>query len=150
MTPARTLPHVRFDLPDPIPVGPRLARGWRITCYEAAGATIRLGRRSRGIDRLLGAAGVRHGAFVGAWNPLSRPHPESWNHTQLDRLRRLAGRAGIAFLEGAGHAARPPWAERHLLLLADWRRCAVLAQRFRQHAILLVRLRAPSRLRVLR
>lgn len=150
MTPARALPHVRFDAPAPLPVGPRLARGWRITRYEAAGEAIRLGRRSPGIDRLLAAAGVRHGAFVGAWNPLSRQRPRRWNDVMLARLRRLARRAGVTFHEGAGRAERPAWAEEHLLILADWRRCAVLARRFRQHAILLVRLRAPSRLRVLR
>ncbi|MBR0673189.1 DUF3293 domain-containing protein [Neoroseomonas soli] len=144
------LPHVRVLARDPLPVGPRLARGWRVTSYEAAGAAVRLGRRSPAIDRLLFAAGVRRGAFVGAWNPLSRLRPRRWNDAMLGRLRALARRAGMPFREGAGHAARPAWVEHHLLLLADRRRCAVLAHRFRQHAILLVRLRAPSRLIVLR
>lgn len=149
MTPA-ALPHVRFHLPDPAPVWPGLVRGWRLTRYEAAGEVIRLGRRSCGIDRLLAAAGVRHGAFVGAWNPCSRRRPEGWNHAALGRLRARARRAGIALHEGAGRADRPAWSEDHLLLLGDWRRAAVLARHFRQHAILLVRLRAASRLAVLR
>ena len=149
MTPP-ALPHVRFHVPDPMPVGRGLARGWRVTSFEAAGAAVRLGRRSCAIDRLLIAAGVRCGAFVGAWNPLSRLRPRRWNDAMLRRLRRLARRAGMPFREGAGRATRPAWAEEHLLLLADRRRCAVLARRFRQHAILLVRLRATSRLCVLR
>lgn len=144
------LPHVRFHLPAPMPVGPGLARGWRITAFEAAGAVARLGRRSRGTDRLLMAAGVREGAFVGAWNPLSRQRPEAWNKAMLDRLRGLVRRAGIPFHEGSGSAARPAWAEEHLLLCADLRRCAAFARRFRQHAVLVVRLRAAARLRVLR
>jgi hypothetical protein len=144
------LPHVRFHVPDPGPIGPGLARGWRMTDYGAAGAAIRLGRRSRGIDRLLAAAGRRSGAFVGAWNPLSRRRPKAWNMAMLDRLRALARRGGIAFHDGVGRAMRPAWAEEHLLLLGDERRCVVLARRFRQHAILLVRLRATSRLCVLR
>ena len=146
----RALPNVRVLTAAPLPVGPRLARGWRITAYEAAGAVARLGRGSRAIDALLAAARVRQGAFVGAWNPLSRMMPRRWNDRMLDRLRVLARRAGLRFLDGRGHAARPAWAEEHLLILGDLRPVIVLARRFRQHAVLRVRLRAPSRLLVLR
>ena len=150
MTTDLALPNVRVLTTAPLPVGPRLARGWRITAYEAAGAVARLGRRSRAVDALLAAARVRQAAFVGAWNPLSRAMPRRWNDRMLARLRGLARRAGLRFLEGRGHAARPAWAEEHLLILGDLRPVAVLARRFRQHAILRVRLRAPSRLLVLR
>jgi hypothetical protein len=68
----------------------------------------------------------------------------------LERLRGLARRAHLAFLEGRGSALRPAWCEQHLLLLGAWRRAAALARRFRQHAILRVRRGAPSRLLVLR
>lgn len=144
------LPHVRALTPAPVPVGPRLARGWRITAYEAAGAVARLGHRSCAVDALLAAARARQGAFIGAWNPLSRAMPRQWNDRMLGRLRRLARRAGLRFLEGRGHATRPAWQEEHLLILGDLRPVIVLARRFRQHAILRVRLRAPSRLLVLR
>lgn len=139
------LAHLRFLHPDPLPIPTRLARGWRITVYEAAGASVRLGRRSAAVDALLKAA--RQGAFIGAWNPMSRAMPRGWNDRALARLRRVAR---MPFAEGAGHAARPRWSEDHLLVLGDIRRIAVLARRFRQHAILRVRLRAPSRLLVLR
>ena len=56
----------------------------------------------------------------------------------------------IEFLFSGGQAARPPWCEHHLLMFGDLRRIVVLARRFRQHAILLVRTGAPSRLLVLR
>lgn len=148
MTPP--LPHVRFLAPRPIPVPRALARGWRLTSYEAGGAAARLGRRSRAVDALLAAAGVREGAFLGAWNPLSRARPRAWNAAMLARLRHLMRRAGLRFAEGAGHAARPRWREEHVLLFGDARRAAVLARRFRQHAILRVRLRAAARLIVLR
>lgn len=141
---------IRFVHPAPLPVGPRLLRGWRITAYGAAGAQARLGRRSASVDALLAAARTRQGAFVGAWNPLSRAMPRAWNDRALARLRALARRAGLRFAEGTGHAARPPWAEDHLLVFGDARRVAVLARRFRQHAILRVRLAGPSRLLVLR
>ena len=133
-----------------MPVGPRLARGWRMTCYEAAGAVARLGRRSRAIDRLLRAAGVRQGAFVSAWNPCSRRVPGWRNDAAMARLRAIVARRGIPYHGGAGHAARPAWCEHHLLLLGDWRRAIVLADRFGQHAVLLVRLGGRARLRVLR
>ncbi len=141
------LPHIRFVHPAPLPVGPRLARGWRITVYEAAGAEARLGRRSAAVDAQLALAGVRQGAFIGAWNPFSRAMPRRWNDRALARLRRCAR---MRFTEGRGHAARPPWCEHHLLMFGDLRRIVVLARRFRQHAILLVRSGAPSRLLVLR
>jgi len=141
------LPHIRFVHPAPLPVGPRLARGWRITVYEAAGAEARLGRRSATVDALLALAGVRQGAFIGAWNPLSRAMPRGWNDRALARLRRCAR---MRFAEGCGHAARPPWCEHHLLMFGDPRRIAVLARRFRQHAILRLRAGVPARLLVLR
>ncbi len=141
------LRHARFLHPAPLPVGPRLARGWRITVYEAAGAEMRFGRRSAAVDALLVNGGARQGAFVGAWNPISRAMPRGWNDRALARLRRFAR---MPFIEGTGHAARPPWCEHHLLVLGDPRRIAVLARRFRQHAILRVRLRGVSRLLVLR
>ncbi len=142
-----TLPHARFLHPDPVPVPRRLARGWRVTDYEAAGAVARLGRRSCAMDALLVAARVRAGAFIGAWNPFSRAMPRGWNDRALARLRRTAR---VRSLDGAGQAERPHWVEHHLLMLGDLRRIIVLARRFRQHAILRVRLRAPSRLLVLR
>lgn len=142
-----TLPHRRVLHPDPLPVGPRLARGWRVTAYEAAGAVARLGRRSPAVDALLTEAGVQEGAFIGAWNPLSRAMPRRWNDRALARLRRTAR---MPFAQGAGRAARPAWVEDHLLVFGDIRRIIVLARRFRQHAILRVHLRAPARLLVLR
>jgi hypothetical protein len=131
-----------------MPVGVRLARGWRITRFEAAGAVARLGRRSRAVDALLRRAGVRHASFVGAWNPGSRRVPSWRNDAALARLRAMAQRRGIAFHQGAGHA--PGWCERHLLLLGDWRRASVLAHRFGQHAVAVVRRHDRARLHVLR
>ena len=143
-------PHARCHVTEPLPVGPALRRGWRLTRYAAGAASVRLGRPAPALDAVLVRARVREAAFVGAWNPLGRRRPLAWNRAMLDRLRGLARRAGIAFRDGEGRAERPAWAEEHLLLLGDPRRAAVLARRFRQHAILCVRLRARSFLRVLR
>ena len=68
------------------PVISRLLRPYLETDYEAAGAIARVGRRSANIDRLILAMGVREGAFVTAWNPLSKRKPIRWNERMQARL----------------------------------------------------------------
>ncbi len=72
--------------------------------------------------------------------------PAGWNARMMARLRTAARRLPSA--EGEGRARG--WAERHLLVAADPRRAAVLARRFRQNAIVVVRTGAPARLVLLR
>ena len=62
--------------------------------------------------------------------------------------RLLAAAKRLPFAEGEGRARG--WSERHLLLAADPRRAAVLARRFRQSAVVVVRSGAPARLILLR
>jgi hypothetical protein len=123
----------------------RLLRAWRATAYEAAGAVARIGRRSAAMDRLLRRLGARQGAFVSAWNPLARRFPAGRNARRHLALRRAARR--LAFAEGWGRGR--DWAERHLLIAGDPRRLAVLARRFRQRGIVVVRRGAPARLMLL-
>ena len=123
-----------------------LLAAYRRTEYEAAGAVARIGRRSTAVDALLRRLGAREGAFVTAWNPLSRRTPPGRNARMMKRLRGAARRLPSAEGKGSGRG----WAERHLLLAADPRRVAVLARRFRQNAIVAVRVGAPARLVLLR
>jgi hypothetical protein len=127
-----------------------LARAYARTAYEAAGAVARIGRRSPTLDRLLRRLGARQGGFVTAWNPFSRRMPRGWNDRMLARLRQAARRLPVADGWGRGQGRGNGWAERHLLVAADLRRVAVLARRFRQNAIVAVRLGGPARLRLLR
>lgn len=138
---------------------PRLSRAWRATLFEADGIAVPLApdprhpglwrRRGGAVAALLAALRVRQAAFTGAWNPASRRHPCGWNRRRLARLREAARR--IPQRDGMGRACRPrPWGEEHLLLGAPAARCAVLARRFRQNAILVVRRIGPSRMMVLR
>jgi hypothetical protein len=91
---------------------------------------------------------VRQGVVLGAWNPLSRRRPVRWNDAMHGRLLR---RAGPGALEAWGRPARGAWRpERHVLLPGDPRPALRLARLFRQHAALLLRLRARCRLVVLR
>lgn len=124
----------------------RMLAAYRRTGYEAAGAVARVGRRAAAVDALLRRLGAREGAFVTAWNPWSRRRPAGWNARMMARLRAAARRLPSA--EGEGRA--PGWAERHLLVAADPRRAAALARRFRQNAVVVVRIGAPARLALLR
>jgi hypothetical protein len=138
---------------------PALHRAWRATLFEADGiaipfapvAQLRAAWRARrsGIAALLASLGVRQAAFTGAWNPCSRRHPRGTNRRRLDRLREATRR--LPRHEGMGRACRPrPWGEEHLLIGAAPARCAVLARRFRQDAILVIRQRGPARMMLLR
>lgn len=114
---------------------PRLERAFRATRYEAAGRVARIGARHD-----LPLAGPA--AFLTAWNPFSRRMPEGWNRRMQHRLR--GALRGRVIAEGWGRGQG--WAEQHLLAAGDPRRLAVLARRFRQHAIVLVAPGRPARL----
>jgi hypothetical protein len=123
-------------------VNPALRAAYGRTAYEAAGAVARIGRRSAAVDAVLRRLGARRGAFVTAWNPFSRRMPPGWNGRMLARLREAARR--LPMEEGTGRGRG--WAERHLLVAADPRRVAALARRFRQNAVVAVRVGGPARL----
>jgi Protein of unknown function (DUF3293) len=125
---------------------PRLRRAFLETRYEAAGAVARIGRRSTEIDGLLLRLKRREGVFLTGCNPRSRRMPEGWNRRMQIRLVEAMRR--LAFVPG--HGTGSGWREEHMLVLADPRRALVLAWRFRQRAVVLVRLRQPARLVVLR
>ncbi len=124
----------------------RLLRAYRRSGYEAAGAVARIGQRSADVDALLRRLGVRQGGFVTAWNPMSRRMPAGWNARALVRLRQAARRLPMA----AGQGGDACWREAHLLLGGDPRRVLVLARRFRQRAIVVVRAGVPAWLVVVR
>jgi hypothetical protein len=68
--------------------------------------------------------------------------PPCWNLRLQARLREAA--RGAVLAEGWGRGRG--WAEHHLLLAGDPRRIAVLARRFRQHAVVTVSPGRPARL----
>jgi hypothetical protein len=121
---------------------PALLRAYRRTRYEAAGITIRIGRRSLAMDRLLLTRRVRTAVFITAWNPCSRPKPPAWNRRMQARLRRAVRRR--LFLPASGHWRG--WCEAHLLVFADPRPVQKLARIYRQNAIVILRFRQPAQL----
>ncbi len=117
-----------------VPVSPALLRAYRRTSYVAAGAVVRIGRRSAEMDALLGGMAARAGGFVTAWNPVSKRMPDGWNRriqrALIAHTRRLPSLTG----RGSGNG----WFEEHLFVAADPRRLLVLARRFRQLGIVVV------------
>lgn len=115
---------------------------YRRSGYEAAGAVAYIGRRSAAVDALLARLGARQGGFVTAENPFSHRMPPGWNARAMLRFD-----AAIRCLpSAAGHGGWRRWREAHRLVAADPRRLLVLARRFRQRAIVVVRRGAPARL----
>ncbi|PPQ36480.1 DUF3293 domain-containing protein [Rhodopila globiformis] len=119
---------------------PGLRRAYHRTEYTVSGITLRIGRRSAGMDRLLRSWNRREAAFITAYNPYSRPMPPGWNRRMQQRLLLAARRWPV--LPASGQWRR--WREAHLVILAP-RPCAtVLARRFRQHGIVMLRRGQPA------
>lgn len=116
---------------------------YRASTYRAGDVVARVGRLSPSADAWLAAHGVRAGAVVTAWNPMSRRQPPGWNDRAQARLFQAARR----WARAEGFSGTRHWQEHNLLLAADPRAVAVLARRFRQAAILVLRKGQPARLR---
>jgi hypothetical protein len=123
----------------------RLLRAYRDTRYEACGIALRIGLRCAPMDTMLRALGGRHGGFITAWNPASQRLPDAINRRRQNRLAGCLRR--VRFVQAQGSLRR--WREDHLLVAADPRLLAVLARRFGQHAIVVLRARQPARLLLL-
>jgi hypothetical protein len=119
-----------------------LIRHYLRTEYEAAGAVVRIGRRSAEVDGLLLAMRRGSGGFVTGWNPRSRRMPDGWNRRMQKRLEEAVRRLPSA----PGNGSARGWREEHMLVGADPRRLFTLARRFRQRAIVVVRRGQPARL----
>jgi hypothetical protein len=123
-------------------VRPALLRAYRKTCYEAAGIRIRVGVFSAATDRLLLTHGARSAALITAYNPRSRLMPLAWNRRMQARLFQALCRRQV--LPARGFLRQ--WSEAHLLVFGPPRPIHRLASRFRQNAIVIIRLGQPPRL----
>ncbi len=121
---------------------PALLRAYRRTRYVAEGAEVHIGARCPAMDRLLLLNGAREAAFITAYNPFSRRMPTGWNQRMHAQL--LAATRRRRCLSAAGSWRR--WTETHVLVFGDVRPARKLARRFRQNAIVIVRLRQPAEL----
>jgi uncharacterized protein DUF3293 len=119
---------------------PALLRAYRNTCYTTCGIDVRIGQRSPAMDRLLLSHGAREAAFLTAYNPFSRPMPVGWNQRMQAQLVQTLRRHQV--LHAVGSWRR--WSEAHIVVLGDARSARKLARRFRQNAIVIVRLGQPA------
>jgi hypothetical protein len=116
-----------------------LLRAYRNTCYEAAGIQIRIGIYSAATDRLLLTHGARSSALITAYNPRSCLMPLAWNRRMQARLLQALRLRRV--LPARGFLGQ--WSEAHLLVFGDPRPIRRLARRYRQYAIVIVRLGQP-------
>jgi hypothetical protein len=116
-------------------------RAYRKTLYEAGGISVRIGRRSAAMDRLLRAYGVREAAFITAYNPFSRVMPLGSNQRMQGRLADMIRRRQGVPATGSWRS----WTEAHVLVFGDARPLRRLMRIFRQNAIVIIRRGQPAR-----
>lgn len=127
-------------------IAPELHAAYLETTYwvEARPAPIalRIGERSRALDRVLARHRVRSWAFVTAWNPKSRLLA-SWRNLARDgQLRQALATAGYRWLPALGEGDDPGWTpEPSVLVLGLSVPNAVrLGRRLQQNAVVVGKL----------
>jgi hypothetical protein len=119
---------------------PSLLAAYRCTDYCVAGAVIHIGQRAPAIDRLLVRHRCREAVLITAWNPHSRRMPPGWNARMQRHLRQAVRRYFVLSASGGARG----WTEDHLLVLMPAAQAAVLARRFNQNAIVMMRRGQPA------
>jgi hypothetical protein len=120
----------------------RTLKAYRRARYETAGVQVYIGRRSPAMDRLLSSCDAREAVFLTAYNPFSRVMPAGWNRRMQAHLAQTVRRHRILPATGSWRH----WSEAHLVVFGDPRPARRLARRYRQNAIVVVRIRQPARL----
>jgi hypothetical protein len=106
-------------------VTPKLLAAYRRTLYVVGDKAVRIGQRSEAGNAVL----------ITAWNPHSRRMPAGWNQRMQTRLIERLRSTQYAPATGAGRR----WAEDHVMVAMPVAKAAVLARRFRQNAIVVLR-----------
>ncbi|MEJ0048332.1 MAG: DUF3293 domain-containing protein [Rhodospirillales bacterium] len=126
-------------------ISSHLRRAYRATEYRAAGLSLRIGRRSHALDGLLHGMGAREAVLITACNPRSRLTQAGRNADMMRRLQAaLRRRTAYPAESGAGR-----WTEAQLLAACPAAWAGVVARRFRQNALVVLRPGQTPRLRVL-
>ncbi|WP_421989680.1 DUF3293 domain-containing protein [Roseococcus sp.] len=116
------------------------SEAYRRTVYRAGDVVVRVSRRSVSADAWMTRHRANQAWFIGAANPFSRKMPDRWNDAQHARLKRNLR----VFEEGGGSLSS--WDEPMLLAVADAATIRLMMRRYRQAAVLRVRLRRPAEL----
>lgn len=122
------------------------------TTYRVVGAPepvdIRIGHRSRALDRLLQENGVQNWAFVTASNPRSRRLPDRDNAKRNTEMKQSLQQGGWQMLDGMGLPCSPEWQPEHSVLILGIDRDAAMkvALRWEQNAIVCGTIGQPAEL----
>ncbi len=115
---------------------PHLAVAYRACRYQAAGVTLRIGRRSRALDGLLAGMGTRWAVLITACNPNGRRAPAARNARMMARLHAdLARRTAYPAESGTG-----VWLEQQFLVAAPKSWVKRLGRLYRQVALVWLRM----------
>lgn len=125
-----------------LPPTPAVLRAYRASTYTAGRVVARVGQRPDGVT---GRWAGRDLVLLSACNPGGRRLPDGWNRRMMDRLRETL--RGTDHADGEGRLGR--WSEPLLLAAMSPRRGLVLARRFRQNAVVVLRDYRPARLLLL-
>ena len=124
-----------------LPPTPAVLRSYRLSTYRAGTVVARIGWPPVGLD---GRNRVPL-LLLSACNPGGRRRPDNWNRRMMRRLDEAMRR--IPHVGGEGRLGR--WSEPLVLAALAPGRGIVLARRFRQNAVVLLRPRRPARLLLL-
>jgi Protein of unknown function (DUF3293) len=126
-------------------ISAHLRLAYSATEYRVAGCSLRIGRRSPTVDGLLAGMGTREAILITACNPRSRRSSANRNARMMGRLHAMLRRRTVFPAEsGAGR-----WLEAQFLAAAPEAWASVVARRFGQNAMVVLRPRQKPRLRVL-
>ncbi len=110
------------------------------TRYDVPGGVVRIGRCCLATDAMLRSHHSRTAVLITAWNPLSRRKPQGWNDRMQSRLLAMVRRYPVLPSRGGARG----WAEDHLLVPMPPARACVVARRFRQNAVVVLRAGQPA------
>jgi hypothetical protein len=133
-----------------------LISAYRTTDYVAHGnssfVVIQVGRHSLAVDRLLARMHATSGAFITAWNPLSKELSAKANTHWNRELKRDLIIRGFAFVEGEGRGRTGDWPPEPSILAFGISRteASAIGRKYRQNAVVYVSKGRPAELVMLR
>jgi len=133
-----------------------LVSAYKATDYVANGngraVVIRIGYHSLVVDKLLTRMHVSNAAFITAWNPYSNRSSFEANKHWERQLKRYLIVCGVTFLGGEGRGRTGEWPPEPSVLAFGISRteASAIGRRYRQNAIVYVRLGRPAELVMLR
>jgi hypothetical protein len=133
-----------------------LVSAYKATDYVAhdngSAVVIRIGQCSLVVDKCLVRMHARNAAFITAWNPFSSELSFEANNRWNWELKRYLSIRGVSFREGEGRGRTGEWPPEPSVLAFGISRteASAIGRRYRQNAIVYVRLGRPAELVMLR